>query len=126
MATLATTIPPILSRRFTGATDQGQDAGWVPATATTGDLIPLTGRGTILRVRTAGTACVATVDSVVPSEYGQDQNVTLDLAATDEQEVIIANDGRFDQGGASKGYAKVTCSAVTGVSIAAKVIPGSI
>lgn len=126
MATLPTTIPPILNKAFTGAANQGQAAGWVTPTAGTGDLIPLTGRGTILRVKTTGTACTVTIDSVAPSSYGTDQDVTMVMAATDEQRVLIQNDGRFDQGGANAGYAKVTCSAVTGVSIEATVIPGSV
>ena len=125
MATLATTIPPILNSSFTGATNQGQAAGWAAASVG-GDLIPVTGRGTILRVKTGDTACTVTIDSVRTSQYGQDQNVTMVLGVSDEQEVFIANDGRFDQGGASKGYAAVTYSAVTNVQVAAKVIPGSV
>jgi hypothetical protein len=126
MATLPTTIPPILNKAFTGASNQGQAAGYAAATVTVGDLIPLTGRGVLLSVKTTGTGCTATIDSVAPSSYGGDQDVTMVLAATDEQHVFIQNDGRFDQGGASAGYAKVTCSAVTGVSIRATVIPGSV
>jgi hypothetical protein len=78
----------------------------------------------ILRIRTAGTACNAVIDNVVASNYGGDQDLTVTMGATDEQEVYISNDGRFDQGGGSAGYAKVTCSAVTAVTIAAKVVPG--
>ncbi|MFC9973549.1 hypothetical protein ACFVH6_21910 [Spirillospora sp. NPDC127200] len=125
MATLATTIPPVLNATYTGSTNQGQAAGWTAAGAS-GDLIPLTGQGTILRVRTEGTACTVTIDSVAASSYGQDQNITLVLAATDEQEVIIKNDGRFDQGGENKGRVSVSYSATTNVSVAAKVIPGSL
>lgn len=123
MATLATTVLAPVGAKTTGAS-AGQAAGWQSATATTGDLIPLTGRGTIVRIKTAGTACTAVIDSVAASSYGTDQDLTVTLGATDEQEVYISNDGRFDQGGASAGYAKVTCSVVTGVSIAAKVVPG--
>lgn len=122
MATLANTVLTPVGMRTTGAT-AGQSAGWVDATATTGDLIPLTGRGVILRIRTTGTACTAVIDNVAPSNYGTDQDLTVTLGATDEQEVYVANDGRFDQGGGSRGFAKVTCSAVTGVSIAAKIVP---
>ena len=86
----------------------------------------MTGRGVLLSVRTTGTACTATIDSVVLGSYGTDQDVTMVLAATDEQQVFIQNDGRFDQGAANAGYAKVTCSAVTGVSIKATTIPGSV
>lgn len=123
MATLTSTPLIPVGKAFTGGA-AGQAAGWQAATATTGDLIPLTGRGVILRVRTTGTACNAVLDNVVPSSYGADQDITVALAATDEQEIYIANDGRFDQGGGSAGYAKVVCSAVTGVTIAAKVVPG--
>lgn len=123
MATLATTVLTPIGLTTTGAS-AGQAAGWQAATATTGDLIPLTGRGVILRIKTTGTASNAVIDNVVTSNYGGDQDLTVTLSSTDEQEVFIANDGRFDQGGGSKGYAKVTCSAVTGVSIAAKVVPG--
>lgn len=122
MATLANTVLTPVGMRTTGAT-AGQSAGWVDATATTGDLIPLTGRGVILRIRTTGTGCTAVIDNVAPSNYGADQDLTVTLGATDEQEVYVANDGRFDQGGGSRGFAKVTCSAVTGVSIAAKIVP---
>jgi hypothetical protein len=126
MATLPATVPPVLNKAYTGSTNQGQSAGYAPATVTTGDLIPLTGRATLLSVKTTGTACTATLDSVAPSSYGGDQDVTLVLAATDEQHVLIQNDGRFDQGASNAGYAKVTCSVVTGVFIRATVIPGSV
>jgi hypothetical protein len=122
MATLATTVLTPIGLTTTGAA-AGQAAGWQSATATTGDLIPLTGRGVILRIKTTGTASNAVIDNVLPSSYGADQDLTVTLSSTDEQEVFISNDGRFDQGGGNKGYAKVVCSAVTGVSIAAKVVP---
>jgi hypothetical protein len=123
LATLATTALVPVGLRTTGAS-AGQAAGWQAATVTTGDLIPLTGRGVILRIKTTGTAANAVIDNVVTSNYGADQDLTVTLSATDEQEVYISNDGRFDQGSANAGYAKVTCSVVTGVSIAAKVVPG--
>lgn len=123
MATLARTVLVPLGSNTSGAS-AGQAAGWQAATATTGDLIPLTGRGVIVRVKTTGTACDAVIDSVVPSNYGADQNLTVTLSATDEQEIYLdADDPRFNQGGVNAGYAKVTCSVVTGVSIAAKVVP---
>lgn len=123
MATLSTVLLTPLNSATPGAT-AGQAAGWVTPTAAVGDLIPLTGKGVILRVKTTGTATNAVIDSVVPSNYGADQDLTMALSATDEQEVFIANDPRFDQGGVNKGYAKVTCSSITGASIAAKVISG--
>jgi len=123
MATLAKTVLTPLGSRTTGST-AGQGAGWQPATATTGDLVPLTGRGVIVRIKTSGTACNAVIDSVQPSNYGQDQDLTVVLTATDEQEVYLdASDPRFNQGGVNAGYAKVTCDVVTGVEIAAKVVP---
>lgn len=122
MATVATTVLTPVGLT-TGGAAAGQAAGWVTPTAGTGDLIPVTGRGVILRVKTTGTSCNAVLDSVVPSSYGADQDITLTLGATDEQKVYIVNDGRFDQGGVNRGYAKVTCSAVTGVSISAEVVP---
>jgi len=126
MATLAVTIPPILNLTFTGITGQGQAAGWVAPT-TGGDLIPVTGRGTIFRVKTAGTAVTVTLNSVRLDNYGGDQDVTMVLAATDEQELFIANDGRFDQGGANTGLMAVTYSvSITTQLIAAKIIPGSV
>ncbi len=49
------------------------------------------------------------------------------LAATDEQEVFIANDGRFDQGGVNTGLMAVTYSlSITSQLIMAKIIPGSV
>jgi hypothetical protein len=125
MATLTSTIPPVLSLSFTGASNQGQAAGWVAASGG-GDLIPVSGRGTIFRVKTTGTGITVTINSVTPSNYGTDQDITMVLASTDEQEVLIKNDGRFDQGGANTGLAAVSYTAVTGVSIAAKIIPGSV
>ncbi|MDL4812812.1 hypothetical protein [Actinomadura opuntiae] len=123
MATLDRTVLTPLGSNTRGAA-AGQAAGWQPATAAGGDLIPLTGRGVIIRVRTTGTACSAVIDSVAPSNYGGDQDLTMTLADTDEQEVYLdASDARWDQGGANRGYAKVTCSQVVGVSIAAKIVP---
>lgn len=123
MATLATTVLTPVGAN-TGGAAAGQAAGWVAPTLTTGDMIPLTGKGVILRIRTTGTSTNAVIDSVIPSSYGADQDITVTLSATDEQEVFVVNDGRFDQGGVNKGFAKVVCSgALTGVTIAAKVVP---
>lgn len=102
MSTLArVTLVPV-GASFTGAT-AGQANGWQNASGPTGpDLVPISsGRGTILRFKTAaaGTSVVVTLDSVVPTAYGTDVNLTITLATTDEQEVFIVNDGtgRFDQ-----------------------------
>lgn len=124
MATLTRTQLPSLGATFSGGTS-GQAAGFVAASGG-GDLIPISsGRGTVFRVKSTGTAVTVTIDSVVPSQYGTDQNIVLTLAATDEQEVFIPNDGvgRFDQGGANAGLMSVTYSQVVGVSVAAKQVP---
>jgi hypothetical protein len=78
MATLATTVLTPIGLTTTGAA-AGQAAGWQSATATTGDLIPLTGRGVILRIKTTGTASNAVIDNVLPSSYGADQDLTVTL-----------------------------------------------
>jgi hypothetical protein len=126
MATLAATLPTILNLTFTGSAGVGQSAGWVSPT-TGGDLIPVTGQGTIFRVKTVGTAVTVTINSVRLTNYGTDVDQTLVLAATDEQEVLIKNDGRYDQGGANTGLCAVTYSvSITTQLIAVKVIPGSL
>jgi hypothetical protein len=123
MATLTSPVVKILSKAFQGGTAQGQAAGFVAANGG-GDMFPISGQGILLTIRTSGTACTATINSVVPSNYGDDKDVTMVLAATDEQEVFIKNDGRFDQGGVNAGLVAVTYSAVTGVTVKSKTIPG--
>lgn len=123
MATLTAPVVTVLNKNFTGGTDQGQDAGFVAADVA-GDLIPISGQGIMLTLRSSGTACTATIDSVTPSNYGDDKDVTVVLGATDEQEVFIKNDGRFDQGGVNAGLVAVTYTDVTGVTVKAKTIPG--
>lgn len=124
MATLTRTTLEEVGRNWTTAAT-GMTAGW-QAVGGSGDLVPISsGRGTLIRFKTAGTACVVTIDSVLTSNYGEDENITISLGATDEKEVFIVNDGsgRFDQGGANAGLASVSYSATTNVSIAAKTIP---
>lgn len=123
MATLNSPVVKVLSRAFTGGTNQGQSAGFVPASGG-GDLIPISGQGTLFTVRTNGTASTVTLNSMVPSNYGDDKDVTMVLGATDEQEFFIKNDGRFDQGGVNRGLAAVTYTSVTNVTVKAKTIPG--
>lgn len=123
MATLTAPVVKVLSKAFTGGTNQGQAAGFADADVA-GDLIPISGQGIFLTFRSAGTACTATINSVTPSNYGDDKDVTVVLGATDEQEVFIKNDGRFDQGGVNAGLVAVTYSAVTNVKVKAKTIPG--
>lgn len=125
MAVLSGSIPPVLSLAFTGSANQGQQAGWVDASVG-GDMFPLNGRATLVSIKTTGTACTATLNSAVPSNYGDDKDVTMVLGVTDEQELLIKNDGRFDQGGVNKGLAAVTYNSVTGVRIKVKTIPGSV
>lgn len=124
MALLTSPIIRVLSKSFTGGTNQGQAAGFVAANAG-GDMFPISGQGILLTVRTAGTAITVTINSATPSNYGDDKDVTMVLAATDEQEVLIKNDGRFDQGGVNAGLVAVTYSATpTAVTVKAKTIPG--
>lgn len=124
MALLTAPIVTVLSNAFTGLTGVGQASGFVSAT-TGGDMFPLSGQGILLTFKTVGTAITVTLDSVVPSNYGDDKNPTIVLAATDEQEVFIKNDGRFDQGGVNKGLMAVTYSgAITTQLVKAKTIPG--
>jgi hypothetical protein len=123
MATLSAVTVKVVSKAFTGGTAQGQAAGFVPVSAG-GDLIPLSGQGVLVTAKSTGTASTVTFNSVAPSSYGDDKDVTMVLAATDEQELFIKNDGRFDQGGVNAGLMAVTYSADTGVSIKAKIIPG--
>lgn len=123
MATLTAPVVTVLSKSFTGGTNQGQASGFVAANAG-GDMFPISGQGILLTLRSAGTACTATINSVTPSNYGDDKDVTVVLGATDEQEVFIKNDGRFDQGGVNAGLVAVTYSAVTNVTVKAKTIPG--
>jgi len=123
MATLTAPVVTVLSKSFTGSTNQGQASGFVAANGG-GDMFPISGQGILLTVRSAGTGTTVTIDSVVPSSYGDDKNVTMVLAATDEQEVFIKNDGRFDQGGVNAGLVAVTYTSVTTVTVKAKTIPG--
>lgn len=124
MATLTRVTLTQVGKTTTG-TVAGQAAGFQAASAG-GDKVPIgSGRGTIIRVKSTGTAVTVTFDSTRLSEYGTDTNMTMVLGATDEQEIFIATDGydRFDAGGADKGLVNVTYSQVVGVSIAAKTVP---
>lgn len=124
MATLTAPIVTVLSKNFTGAAAQGQAAGFVSPT-TGGDMFPISGQGILLTFKTVGTALTITINSVLPSNYGTDQDVTLVLGATEEQEVFIKNDGRFEQTGVNKGLVACTYSAsITTQLVKAKTIPG--
>lgn len=121
MATLARSVLTQVGLGSSAGSNAGQGAGYQAADVA-GDLVPVSGRGTILKVKSTGTAVTVTIDSVRPSDYGTDVNITMVLAATDEQEIYLANDGRWDQGGGNAGYASLTYSQVVGVSVAAKQI----
>jgi len=124
MALQTSPIPPVLNNAFTGLTGVGQSSGFVAAT-TGGDMFPISGQGILLTFKTVGTAITVTLDSVTLSNYGDDKNPTIVLAATDEQRVFIKNDGRFDQGGVNKGLVAVTYSgAITTQLCQSCTIPG--
>jgi hypothetical protein len=124
MATLTrVTLVPV-GYTTAGAT-LGQSVAY-QAAAGGGDLIPISsGRGTIFRIKSTGTAVTATLVCVAVSNYGVILSPTMVLAATDEQEIFIANDGygRFDQGVANPQLMSVTYSQVVGISVAAKTVP---
>ena len=122
MATLTAPTPPVLKSTFTGGSNQGQAAGFAAA-AGGGDFVPISGAGILLTLKTAGTGSTVTINSVVASNYGDDKDVTVVLAATDEQDVIIKNDGRFDQGGVNAGLVALTYTSVVALSVKAKTIP---
>ena len=122
MATLAASVLVPAGLRTTG-TSVGEAAGWTAA-APGGDKVPLTGRMVIVRLRTSGTACDVTFNSTVPSNYGDDVNLVAELGATDEQTVVLATDGRWDLGGADKGYAGLSYSAADDLEVAVEVVPG--
>lgn len=125
MATIQSLTPPVATLLFTGATAQGQQVGYTPA-AGGGDLISISGLGIIFSAKTTGTGSTITLNSTRVSSYGDDKDITLVLAATDEQQIIIKNDGRFDQPSPNTGLIAVTYSSVTGLSVRGVVIPGSL
>lgn len=123
MATLARVTLVEVGQSYTSAT-AGQAAGYQAASGG-GDSVPISsGRGTVIRFKTTGTVSTITLDSVRTSSYGTDVNVTITMAATDEQEVYIPNDGsgRWDTA-AQAGLIAITYSSVVGLSIAAKTVP---
>jgi hypothetical protein len=85
-----------------------------------GDSIQLIGRVVTLRIQTAGTASVVTIDSVDPSNYGQDQNITVTMGATAVQYVKFdASASRFKQQSGNVGYVNLTYTSVTNLTIEA-------
>lgn len=103
------------------STTAGQAAGFVAA-AGGGDKIPLQGQYVLLTFRTAGTASTVTMDSVAPSNYGSDTNVTVVLGATDEQDVLIEVGDRFAGVGADAGLLNLTYTSVVALTVKAKYI----
>lgn len=126
MATATATTATNVGSTFTGTT-AGQDitATGITPTTGTGDLYPInSGTGTLLIITTAGTSCTMTIDSVVTSSYGTDQDLTVTCPATGVVIVCLDVDGvrRFDQGGGNAGLAKMTPSANTNVKVYAVVV----
>lgn len=123
MAQVARIVMPNVGGQYATAT-AGTSPAWAAMAA--GDLFAIgSGQGTLLAFRTAGTGITVTLDSVAPTQYGTDVNVTVVLAATDEQWVFIDNDGysRFDQGpGANLGFIAVSYSVTTAGTRAAVTI----
>lgn len=82
------------------ATTGGQAPGAITSPAN-GDLIPISsGRGTLIIAITSGTGATVILTNVTAPAWGSGGNVTLTLATTDIQCVLLGNDGvdRFDQG----------------------------
>jgi hypothetical protein len=105
-----------------GSATAGQAA--VPITPNIGgDSIALTGSMVILRIATAGTGAVVTLDSVMLSNFGSDVNVTVTLGATAVQYVPIKVDNRFKQTSGNTGYLNLTYTSVTTMTIEAEYIP---
>jgi hypothetical protein len=86
-----------------------------------GDGIQLFGDSVTLRFATSGTASVVTFDSVDLSNFGQDQNLTLTLTATQTQYVKFDGSvSRFKQQTGNTGYLMMTYTSVTGLTIEAQ------
>lgn len=105
-----------------GAATAGQ-----PVTAITpaggGDFIALVGSYILLRLQTAGTGTVTTLDSVELSNFGSDVNVTVTNTATQVMAVLIKNDPRFRQTSGNVGYLGLTYTSVTTFTIEAYYMP---
>jgi hypothetical protein len=85
-----------------------------------GDSIQLFGDSVTLRFATTGTTSVITFDSVDVSNFGQDQNVTLTMTATQVQYVKFDGSvSRFKQQSGNVGYVNLTYTSVTGMTIEA-------
>lgn len=85
-----------------------------------GDGIQLFGDSVTLRFATTGTLSVITFDSVDLSSFGQDQNLTLTMGATQVQYVKFDGSvSRFKQQSGNVGYLMMSYSSVVGLTIEA-------
>jgi hypothetical protein len=85
-----------------------------------GDFVQLFGDTVTLRFATTGTASTITFDSVDLSNFGQDQNLTLTMGATQVQYVKFdGSASRFKQQSGNVGYLGMTYTSVTGLTIEA-------
>lgn len=108
-----------------GSATAGDAPGVISAPANN-DLVPISsGSGTLLTFITSGTGATVVISNVVAPPYGTGGDVTVTLAATDIQQVWIRNDGRnrFDQGGGSAGFVKLTYTTPTALKVYAVTIP---
>jgi hypothetical protein len=118
MATITPTAYAPLSTSFSGSTAGQSSVG--TAAAGGGDTVPLIGSYVKLTFRTAGTGSTITLDSVSLSSYGADQNITVTMAATDSQDVLIKVDERFKQTSGNVGNVNITYTSVTTLTVDAK------
>jgi hypothetical protein len=102
-------------------TTGGTVAGETPTPITpnvAGDSIALVGNRVTLWFVTTGTGATVTIDSVRPSDQGNDNNMVVTLPATGVRRVIVdATVDRFKQVSGNVGYMNLTYSSVTGVTM---------
>jgi len=85
-----------------------------------GDSFQLLGDTLYLRIATAGTGSTITVDSVDLSNFGQDQNLTITMTATQVQYVAFdANVSRWKQTSGNIGYLNFSYTSITTMTIEA-------
>lgn len=85
-----------------------------------GDSFQLIGDTLTLRFATTGTASTITFDSVDLSNFGQDQDVTCVLSATQVKYVAVdSNVSRWKQVSGNVGYVNLTYTSITGLTIEA-------
>lgn len=120
MAVLTATAGQVLSESY-GSLTAGQAAGYQTPNVG-GDSIPLVGSVMVITFKTTGTASTITLDSVELSNFGQDTNVTVTMAATDEQDVFIKTDPRFKQTSGNVGMLNLTYTSVVGLTVKVKYV----